>query len=83
VRTEHLGPEVLVSCAIDAPGYEVHDIPEAGRPGGGETTEGATLLARFSRGATVRRGEWVDLAVDVTQLCYFDPVSGAALWHPA
>ncbi len=83
LRTEDLGPELLVICAVDAPVFEVHDVPEGERAGRGEIADGATLMARFPRGATVRRGEQVDLAVDVTQLSYFDPVSGAALWNPA
>jgi len=83
LRTEDLGPELLVICAVDAPAFEVHDVPESERAGRGEIAEGATLLGRFPRGATVRRGEQVDLAVDVTRLSYFDPVSGAALWNPA
>ncbi len=90
VRVEHLGSELLVTCAVDAPTIEVSDGPEdawAGHDaiaaGAGGAGPRATLLARFPRQASVRRGEWVDLAVDVTQLSYFDPVEGAALWHPA
>ncbi|HZD74162.1 MAG TPA: ABC transporter ATP-binding protein [Actinomycetota bacterium] len=86
VRVEHLGPELLVACAVDAPTVQVHDPPEA-RPAdtawSAEGVGGATLLARFPRHAAVHRGERVDVAVDVAQLSYFDPVSGAALWHPA
>jgi multiple sugar transport system ATP-binding protein len=85
VRVEHLGPELLVACAVEAPAIEVSDSPAAltGSAVGTESAEGGTLLARFPRHAAVRRGEPVDIAVDVTQLSYFDPVSGAALWHPA
>jgi len=85
VRVEHLGPELLVALAVEAPTIEVSDSPEAPTDIaiGAESAEGGTLLARFPRHAAVRRGEPVDIAVDVTQLSYFDPVSGAALWHPA
>src|SRR6266545_39851 len=83
VRTDNLGPELLVTCAVDAPAVEVRDVPEAERDDDAMSAEGATLLARFPRHALVRRGDLVDLVVDVAQLSYFDPTSGAALWHPA
>src|SRR6266540_3890489 len=83
VRTDNLGPELLVTCAVDAPTVEVRDVPEAERDDDAMSAEGATLLARFPRHAPVRRGDLVDLVVDVAQLSYFDPTSGAALWHPA
>jgi multiple sugar transport system ATP-binding protein len=85
VRVEHLGPELLVACAVEAPTIEVSDGPEAPTDIAisTESAESGTLLARFPRHAAVRRGEQVDIAVDVTQLSYFDPASGAALWHPA
>src|SRR6266511_3208011 len=83
VRTDNLGPELLVTCAVDAPTVEVRDVPEAERDDDAMSAEGATLLARFPRHALVRRGDLVDLVVDVAQLSYFDPTSGAALWHPA
>jgi multiple sugar transport system ATP-binding protein len=83
VRIDNLGPELLVTCAVDAPTVEVRDVPEAERDDDAMSAEGATLLARFPRHAPVRRGDLVDLVVDVAQLSYFDPTSGAALWHPA
>jgi multiple sugar transport system ATP-binding protein len=84
LQTEHLGSELLVTCAVDAPAVAVLDIPEVGLPDErAARSRRATLLARFPRHASVRRGEPVDLAVDLTQLSYFDPVSGAALWNPA
>jgi multiple sugar transport system ATP-binding protein len=84
LQTEHLGPELLVTCAVDAPAVAVRDVPEVGLPDErAERAQRATLLARFPRHAPVRRGEPVDLAVEVGQLSYFDPVSGNALWNPA
>jgi multiple sugar transport system ATP-binding protein len=82
LRADHLGPETLVTLAVDAPPLEVHDVPEAERAGR-DLGEGATLQARFPGAATIHRGEPVDLSVEVDQLSYFDPVSGVALWHPA
>jgi multiple sugar transport system ATP-binding protein len=82
MRADHLGSETLVTLAVDAPLFEVHDVPEAERAGR-DLGEGATLQARFPGSATVRPGQPVDLSVEVDRLSYFDPVSGAALWHPA
>jgi multiple sugar transport system ATP-binding protein len=89
VRVDHLGPELLVACAVDAPPVMVADAPEAPEDGRGDLGDlgagqgRATLNARFPPQAMVRGGEPVDLAVEMSQLSYFDPVSGAALWHPA
>lgn len=83
-RVDYLGPEQLVACAVDAPATVVPDAPEAPQEESGSSAaaEGATLLARFPRQAAVHPGDLVDLAIDVTQLSYFDPTSGAAVWHP-
>lgn len=81
-RVDHLGPEQLVACAVDVPAITVPDAPETAGEESRGSAEGATLLARFPRHATVHRGDLVDLAIDVTQLSYFDPASGVALWHP-
>jgi multiple sugar transport system ATP-binding protein len=79
-RVEHLGAEVLVGCTLDAPQVRVPDTPgvdESAAPAGG-----STLVARFPGRHPVRPGDRVELAVETDQLSYFDPVSGAALWHP-
>jgi hypothetical protein len=39
-------------------------------------------VARFPQGHPVRRGDRVELAVDVSQLSLFDPHTGQALWNP-
>jgi multiple sugar transport system ATP-binding protein len=82
LRVDHLGPEQLVAFAVDVPAVTVPDAPETAQEENRGSAEGATLFARFPRHATVHRGELVDLAIDVTQLSYFDPASGVALWHP-
>ena len=79
-RVEHLGAEVLVGCTLDAPQVRVSDTPgidEDPAPVGQ-----ATLVARFPARHPVRPGDRVELAVETDQLSFFDPVSGAALWHP-
>jgi multiple sugar transport system ATP-binding protein len=77
-RVERLGAELLVRCTLDAPQVRVPDTPGVDPEPAGQ----ATLAARFPARHPVRTGDRVELAVDTTQLCFFDPVSGAALWHP-
>ena len=79
-RVEHLGAEVLVGCTLDAPQVRVPDVP--GVDEGTAPASGSTLVARFPGRHPVRPGDRVELAVETDQLSYFDPVSGAALWHP-
>jgi hypothetical protein len=78
-RIERLGYELLVSCPIATTSVTVSDTPGIDKPPGGQ----AHLIARFPRGHPVRRGDRVELAVDVSELSLFDPVTGQALWNPA
>jgi multiple sugar transport system ATP-binding protein len=78
-RVDHLGPELLVTCAVDAPAVVVPDDGADAPP----ISEGATVQARFPAHAAVRHGDPVEVEVDVAELSYFDPTSGAALWHAA
>jgi multiple sugar transport system ATP-binding protein len=77
-RVERLGAELLVRCTLDAAQVRVPDTPGVDPEPAGQ----ATLAVRFPARHPVRAGDRVELAVDTTQLCFFDPVSGAALWHP-
>ena len=77
-RVEHLGPELLVTCGVDAPAVVVHDAGADPLP----LSEGATLQARFPTRSAVRPGGPVDVEIEMAELTYFDPVTGAALWHP-
>jgi multiple sugar transport system ATP-binding protein len=77
-RVERLGAELLVRCTLDAPQVRVPDTPGVDAEPAGQ----ATLAARFPARHPVRAGDRVELAVDTIQLCFFDPVTGAALWHP-
>jgi hypothetical protein len=79
VRVAHLGPELLVTCAVDAPAVVVPDAAGDALP----ISAGATLHARFPARSPVRTGDLVEVDVAVTELSFFDPASGAALWHPA
>ena len=78
-RVEHLGPELLVTCAVDAPAVVVPDAGADPLP----ISEGATLQARFPARSAIRHGDPVEVEVEVGELSYFDPATGTALWHPA
>jgi multiple sugar transport system ATP-binding protein len=78
-RIERLGHQLLVSCPIATTAVTVVDTPEVEKEPPGQ----AQVVARFPRGHPVRRGDRVELAVDVSQLSLFDPQTGQALWNPA
>jgi multiple sugar transport system ATP-binding protein len=78
-RIEHLGSQLLVSCPIATTAVTVADTPGVEKESVGQ----AQLIARFPRGHPVRRGDRVELAVDVAELSLFDPSTGQALWNPA
>jgi hypothetical protein len=78
-RIERLGHQLLVSCPIATTAVTVVDTPGVEREPPGQ----AQVVARFPRGHPVRRGDRVELAVDVSQLSLFDPHTGQALWNPA
>jgi multiple sugar transport system ATP-binding protein len=76
-RVEHLGSELGVDCELDAPAVSV---PDAGEPLG--LRGGAVLHARLAARAPVRKGEPIEVELDLAELSFFDPETGAALWHP-
>jgi multiple sugar transport system ATP-binding protein len=78
-RVEHLGHQLLLSCPLATTAVTVADTPGVERPPAGQ----AQLVARFPRGHRVRRGDRVELAVDVSELSLFDRDTGQALWNPA
>jgi multiple sugar transport system ATP-binding protein len=78
-RVEHLGPELLVTCAVDAPAVVVRDAGADPLP----MSRGASLQARFPVRSAIRHGDPVEVDVDVAELTYFDASTGTALWHPA
>ena len=78
-RIERLGSQLLVSCPLATTAVTVPDTPGVEH----ESTTQARLIARFPRGHPVRRGDRVELAVDVSELSLFDPDTGQALWNPA
>jgi multiple sugar transport system ATP-binding protein len=77
-RVEDLGSHLLVGCPLDTTAITVADRPGTER----HRTSRAVLIARFPRTSRVRPGDRVELAVDMAELSYFDPVTGEALWNP-
>jgi multiple sugar transport system ATP-binding protein len=76
-RVEHMGPHLLVGCSLNAEGVSVADTgADLFQPGA------ASFHVRFPRSAPPRPGDLVRVEVDVRELCFFDPATGSALWHP-
>jgi multiple sugar transport system ATP-binding protein len=87
--TEELGSEIHVIFTIDAPPVEHASIAEAAK---GEEDEDETAVvlaggksvwtARVAARSPARPGSPVQLAVDTSNLHFFDPVSGLSIGHP-
>jgi multiple sugar transport system ATP-binding protein len=80
VQVEELGADAVVTLEVAAPAVTAPGTRgwETGASGSGR----ARLRSRFQPNTTVRVGETVPIAVDVTQAHVFDPETGQALWHP-
>jgi multiple sugar transport system ATP-binding protein len=77
-RVEDLGSHLLIGCPLDTGAITVADRPGTER----QRTSRAVLIARYPRTSRVRPGDRVELAVDMAELSYFDPITGEALWNP-
>jgi multiple sugar transport system ATP-binding protein len=78
VLVEEIGPNAVVTLevaaeAVTTPGAQPSETGADGR---------ARLRSRFARNTTVRPGDTVPIAVDVSRVQVFDRVSGLALHHP-
>jgi multiple sugar transport system ATP-binding protein len=88
--TEELGSEIHVIFALDAPPLQHPSINDA-VAGDGETDEAAAVLAggksmwtaRVAARSRVRPGDAIELAVNTSNLQFFDPASGLSIGHPA
>jgi multiple sugar transport system ATP-binding protein len=87
--TEELGSEIHVIFTIDAPPVEHASIAEAAKGDEGEDEAAVALAggkslwtARVAARSSVRPGSPAELAVDTSNLHYFDPVSGLSIGHP-
>ncbi|AFR10635.1 MULTISPECIES: ABC transporter ATP-binding protein [Nocardiopsis] len=91
--TEELGTEINVIFSVNAPPVRHEDAAalakdaagddeesaEAGLPLGDDRTQ---FTARVSPRSSVKPGSTISLAVDVSQLHFFDQTSGLAIGHP-
>jgi multiple sugar transport system ATP-binding protein len=71
-RVEHLGHEVLVHCPLDVQAADADGEPAQGH-----------VVARLTPDRRPRIGAPIELEVDTGALSFFDPASGAAVWHGA
>jgi multiple sugar transport system ATP-binding protein len=86
---EELGSEIHVIFALDAAPLQHPSISDA-VAGDGEADEAATVLAggksmwtaRVAARSRVRPGEPIELAVNTSNLQFFDPASGLSIGHP-
>ncbi|HEX4059602.1 MAG TPA: sn-glycerol-3-phosphate ABC transporter ATP-binding protein UgpC [Streptosporangiaceae bacterium] len=88
--TEKLGSEIHVIFTIDAPPVEHASIAEAAKGEEGEDEAAIALAggkslwtARVAARSSVSPGSPIELAVDTSNLHFFDPVSGLSIGHPA
>jgi multiple sugar transport system ATP-binding protein len=86
---EGLGTQTLLHFEIDAPPVLTEDVKELAADVGGENVEKLERNAQKGRNAfvaevnpksTARRGETVDLAIDTTQLHFFDRDTGRGIY---
>src|SRR5215469_2553627 len=88
--TEELGSEIHIIFALDAPPLQHPSISEA-VAGDDDADEAATVLAggkslwtaRVAARSQVRPGQPIELAVNTSNLQFFDPVTGLSIGHPA
>ena len=91
--TEELGTEINVIFGIDAPPVRHEDAAALAKDAAGDDEESAEaalplgddrsqFTARVSPRSNVKPGSVISLAVDVSQLHFFDEVSGLAIGHP-
>jgi multiple sugar transport system ATP-binding protein len=86
--TEELGSEIHVIITIDAAPVQHASITQARADDGDDEAiplgENKTQwTARVAARSAIKPGSIANLAVDTTNLQFFDPVSGLAIGHPA
>jgi multiple sugar transport system ATP-binding protein len=83
VLREALGSEIMVHFIVDARPALTEDVKELAADVGGELpqeTHESTVVARFNAHSRVREGEGTDVAVDTSELHFFDPESGLGIY---
>ena len=86
VLREALGSEIMVHFTVDARPAITEDVKELAADAGGEVpkeTHESTVVARFNARSRVREGEVTDVAVDTSELHFFDPESGLGIYGTA
>jgi multiple sugar transport system ATP-binding protein len=86
--TEELGSEIHVIFTIDAPPVQHASITEARSDEGDDEAiplaDNKTLwTARVAARSPIKPGSDVTLALDTSNLQFFDPATGLAIGHPA
>jgi multiple sugar transport system ATP-binding protein len=86
--TEELGSEIHVIFTIDAAPVQHASITQARADDGDDEaiplTDNKTLwTARVAARSGIKPGSAANLAIDTSNLQFFDPVSGLAIGHPA
>jgi multiple sugar transport system ATP-binding protein len=83
VLREALGSEIMVHFTVDARPALTEDVRELAADVGGDlpsVTHETTMVARFNARSRVREQEEADVAVDTTELHFFDPESGLGIY---
>jgi multiple sugar transport system ATP-binding protein len=80
---EALGSEIMVHIEIDAKPALTEDVRELKQDAGAEMplpADESTIVARFNARSRVREGETAEVAVDTSELHFFDSESGLGIY---
>jgi multiple sugar transport system ATP-binding protein len=80
---EALGSEIMVHIAVDAKPALTEDVRELKQDAGAEMplpADESTIVARFNARSRVREGDTAEVAVDTSELHFFDPESGLGIY---
>lgn len=82
---EALGTQTLIHFEVDAPLVQTEEMKELAEDAGaaqitGVDAERAQFVAEVDPKSQVSRGDAVELAVDTTQLHFFDPQTGSGIY---
>jgi multiple sugar transport system ATP-binding protein len=83
VLREALGSEIIVHFTVDARPALTEDVRELAADVGEslpQETHESTVVARFNARSRVREGEAADVAVDTSELHFFDPETGLGIY---
>jgi multiple sugar transport system ATP-binding protein len=81
---EALGSEIMVHIEIDAKPALTEDVRELKQDAGAEMplpADESTIVARFNARSRVREGDAAEVAVDTSELHFFDPESGLGIYN--